>query len=191
MTSDLVRRRLVTVAALALSLLATTTAGAHNGVGASFTGHAGRYLVYAYDADALSDTRLEYHLVLLNGRTKNPVYDVTTTVRGSLSGDAAGDVPATARGEVTTFGNVAFFTLPNPYPGHWVVSLSLAGRLGKGTTTFRAHGLAPTGDGATVVDDDGGSSATPWVVAGVGGAAVIGLIAWMLRRRSPEPPPLP
>lgn len=158
---------------------------AHNGVGASFKGPAGRYLIYAYDADPLGADQLEYRVVLLNRRTTNPVYDVTTTVTATHGGAGGGPTRATA--QVTTFGNVVFYRLPNPYPGHWLVTVHLDGPLGQGAATFRAHGLAAGGDPVTVEDPDP-TPAWVYVVAGAAGLVVIaGSTAWVVRRRRSAP----
>jgi hypothetical protein len=169
---------------VALLLWGVIPASAHNGVGASFKGPAGRYLVYAYDAESLLNGQLEYRLVLLNRRTKNPVYDVATTVRARRAGP--GVAPAEKTGRVTTFGNVVFYRLPNPNPGHWVVTLHLDGPLGRGSTTFPAHAPAPVAVDV-VTTDDSGLPAWIYAAAGLAAIVVVAAVAWSVHRRRVRP----
>jgi hypothetical protein len=169
---------------ITLLLMSAIPAAAHNGVGASFKGPAGRYLVYAYDAEALLDRQLEYRLVLLERRTRDPVYDVTTAVSARRVGP--GITPSETTGQVTTFGNIVFYRLPNPHPGHWVVTLHLDGPLGRGSTTFPAHAPPPVAVDV-VTADDGGAPAWVYAVAGLAAIVVIAAVGWSLRRHRSRP----
>jgi hypothetical protein len=172
-------RGLAAFAFLLASIAGAPDAFAHNGVGAAFKGHVGGYIVYAYDGDPLNRTTLEYRLVLLDARTRNPVYDVHAAIAATWPGRAS------ALATVTTFGNVFFYDLPNPYPRDWLMHLTLTGRLGSARATYKMHGAAPTSLTTPVVVTESGS--TPWVaiVAGCAGAIVIatGTALWARRRR--------
>lgn len=174
------------VAALAFvlgSMASPVTAYAHNGVGAAFKGQAGNYIVYAYDGDLLNKDTLEYRLVVLNAHTKTPIYDVRAAVTATWPGDRS------AIATVTTFGNVFFYDLPNPYPRDWQMHLTLTGRLGTARATYKMHGAAPTSVASPVVYTT--STPTPW--AGIGGGmadvVVIGAAVgvWARRRRRSLP----
>ena len=183
-------RHLVVAGVMCAGLAPATGALAHNGIGAAFKGHAGPYIVYAYDGEALPDGRLDYKLVLLNGKTKNPVYGVHTEITATRTGVPA----ATAR--ITTFGNVIFYNLPNPYPHHWEMHLRLNGSLGTGQARYRMHGAAspPANiDSAPVVVTESGSTNWPLTV----GIIAVGLAlagaglcvfrrSWLRRRASPQ-----
>ena len=172
------RQRIAALGALCVALLPAAGALAHNGIGAAFKGQAGRYIVYAYDGDALPDGTIDNKVVLLNGRTKNPVYDTKATI------SATGPGVPTARAKITTFGNVVFYNLPNPYPHAWTVHLRLSGRLGTGQARYRMHGaLTPSSDPAPIVTVEPGSTRWPIIVgAAVGGLAVVGGVFYLLRR---------
>ena len=173
--------RVVAIALSGLCVVLATPASAHNGVGAAFKGHAGDYIVYAYDGELLPDGRLNYRLVLVNGKSKDPVYDATPTVTATR----AGATPT--RATVETFGNVFFYNLPNPFPRDWDVHLRIAGPLGAGSVDYLMHGVAaPANDPPPVVTTDSGSSSWPFVLGGVAGAA--GLVAALAvrLRRSPS-----
>jgi hypothetical protein len=179
-----IRRRIVVVTGiLCAGAGPVTNASAHNGIGAAFKGRAGHYVVYAYDGELLPTNRLDYRLVLLNGASKNPVYDAHPTVTADRSGTAM------ATASVTTFGNVFFYNLPNPYPHDWNVHLRITGPLGKGAVTYRMHGAAQSGQASPVVIDESalGSSTWPYVLA-VFGAAVLaaGAVFAFMRRRGPR-----
>lgn len=119
---------------------ATTRSSARrssNGIGAAFKGRVGNYIVYAYDGDPLNKQTLEYRLVVLDANTKEPVYDEHIGVTATWPGYS----PAVAT--VTTFGNVFFYDLPNPYPRHWLMHLTVKGRLGGGRVAYKMHGAAP------------------------------------------------
>jgi hypothetical protein len=172
-------RRVVVIGAVCAGVGPSATALAHNGIGAAFKGHAGHYIVYAYDGESLPGGRLDYKLVLLNGKTKNPVYDVHPTVTATR----AGAPTATAR--ITTFGNVVFYNLPNPYPHHWEVHLRITGSLGTGQVRYRMHGAAATSAPAPVVVTDSGSSSNWLLIVGSAvGALALAAGAFALFRRS-------
>lgn len=172
--------------AVILAVAGSDPAYAHNGVGAAFKGHVGGYIVYAYDGDPLSRTQLEYRLVVLNASTKEPVYDEHVAVTATWPGQP------TAVATVTTFANVFFYDLPNPYPRHWLMHLTLTGRLGGGRVTYKMHGAAPRSASPVIVVSNSG--ATPWaaIIAGVAATAAIaaGLILWLRRRRRERAPDL-
>ena len=174
--------RLAALAALAVSMLCVvlvTPANAHNGVGAAFKGRAGNYIVYAYDGELLPNGRLNYRLVLVNGKSKNPVYDARPTVTASRAGASA------ISAAVETFGNVFFYNLPNPYPRDWDVHLRIAGPLGTGSVDYLMHGVAPsTADPRPVVADDSGSSGWPYVVGGIVAAALAAFIIFRFLRHA-------
>lgn len=176
-------RRLATVLAVVVTVGGWPgIAAAHNGVGAAFKGAAGRYLVYAYDGYLLDSGRVEYKLVLLNAETKDPVYDVQTTASAT---PATGGSPTDAN--VSSFGNITYYDLPNPYPKRWLVQLRLSGPLGSGHTEFHMHGIAPVAAPPVVEEDSGGGP--PWglVVSGIGVAVLVVLaVLGVLHRRRTE-----
>lgn len=172
------RRLSVSILVLLSALIGAPNASAHNGFGAAYKGHVGAYIVYAYDGDLLSKRSLEYRLVLLNARTKTPIYNV----RVGITATWPGYEPAVAT--VTTFGNVYFYDLPNPYPRDWRMHLTLTGSLGSGHATYKMHGAAPTSTAPTVVVT--ASASTPWgaTIGGVvGGVAIAAVVVLTLRRR--------
>lgn len=172
------RRRLVAVCAtICAGVLPASTAMAHNGIGAAFKGHAGPYVVYAYDGESLPDGRLDYKLVLLNGKTRNPVYDTHPTLTATRAGAPE------ATGRITTFGNVVFYNLPNPYPHDWNIRLHITGPLGSGEVRYRMHGSADTASEAPQVFVESGSRVWPtWIGLGVGAVVVLGGVGYLLRR---------
>jgi hypothetical protein len=174
-----IARHLAALAFLVACATHSTTAYAHNGIGAAFKGQAGNYIVYAYDGDPLNKDTLEYRLVVLNAHTKTPIYDVHVAVTATWPGYAS------AVATVTTFGNVFFYDLPNPYPRDWQMHLTLNGRLGKAAATYKMHGAAPRSATLPVVTTTSGS--TPWgpITGGIGGVLAIGaaVAAWSGRRR--------
>jgi hypothetical protein len=169
------------------AVVPAVAASAHNGVGAAFKGKAGHYVVYAYDAELLADGRLDYKLVLLDARTKNPVYDAQPVVTAKRPGDDP--VPA----HVTSFGNVFFYNLPNPYPHDWNIRLRITGPLGTGTVDYRMHGAPPAAaPTAAVVTESQSSTGRSVVVGAVGGAVVLAGVGFFLlsrrtRRRTASP----
>lgn len=171
------------VACLAVAVVAAP-ALAHNGVGAAFKGPAGRYTVYAYDGYPLPDGQLEYRVVLLDTASGEPASNVTPVVSARPL-NAAG--PARTA-HVTVMANVVLYDLPNPYPRDWTVTVALTGPLGRGRTHFAMHGRAPYV--APAVHAETGSGGGPWLLIGVGaGVCMAGAaaIAWLLRRRHPDP----
>lgn len=178
--------RLTAVSTLLGLLLAigAPPAAAHNGIGAAFKGKAGPYIVYAYDGEQLSVHLLDYRLVVLNAKTKEPVYDVKPRVRAT--GPAQ---PTPLAAKVTTFGNVFFYELPNPFPRHWVIHLGLAGPLGTGAVSFRMHGSAVQSTDQTPVVTEN-HDAFPWapVIGAAAGLGIIVVLVIALRRRSREAP---
>jgi hypothetical protein len=173
------RRVAVVAGALCAGFVPSATALAHNGIGAAFKGHAGPYIVYAYDGESLPAGRLDYKLVLLNGNTKNPVYDVHPTVTATRAGAPA----ATAR--ITTFGNVIFYNLPNPYPHHWEMHLRIRGSLGTGQVRYRMHGAAaaPSDQAPVVVTDPGSGGNWPLIIgSALGALALAGALLLLVRR---------
>jgi hypothetical protein len=173
-------RRLVLAAALiAACVVPGVTALAHNGIGAAFKGQAGHYIVYAYDGELLPDGRLDYKLVLLNARSKNPVYGAHPAVNATRTGQPA------ATGAITTFGNVFFYNLPNPYPHDWDVHLRITGPLGTSKVTYRMHGAAPAGSSVPVIVTESPSSSSWPLILGIGcGVVVLALGALLAIRRS-------
>ena len=122
---------------LAVSLGWTSLAVAHNGVGASFQGAAGRYTVYAYDGYKLPSGGLEYRLVLLDAATGEPADGVVPVITARRQGHGAAALSA----HVTVMANVVLYDLPNPYPDDWIVTVALSGSLGRGRATFPMHGF--------------------------------------------------
>jgi hypothetical protein len=175
-------RPLLVAAALSVGAVPAVDAFAHNGIGAAFKGRAGGYIVYAYDGELLPSGRLDYKLVVLNARTKNPVYDAHPSVTATRPGDS----PATAA--ISPFGNVFFYNLPNPYPHDWDVHLRITGPLGAGSVRYRMHGAAPTAQtAAPVVVSESGSSNWPLIIGAVGGAVVLaGVVFFVLKRSAPR-----
>jgi hypothetical protein len=172
----------VVTGVLCASVVPVVTASAHNGVGAAFTGKAGHYIVYAYDGEPLSDGRIDYKLVLLNARASDPVYEARPVVAASRAGGAA--TPA----KVTSFGNVFFYNLPNPYPHDWTVHLRIHGPLGAAGVDYRMHGAAPTTTPTPLVVTESDPSSWPVFVGVAGGAValVVGglyLFSRLARRR--------
>ena len=173
------RRRSVRRAAGALLALLVSwpaAAVAHDGVGAAYKANVGRYLVYVYDGYVDEHGRVEYRTVILDAEDEQPVYDVQPTFE-AVHGDGT-DAP------VEGFGNVFYFSLPNPYPERAQVRLELTGELGESATTFRVHGAAP--EPAVLVDDgrppeDG--SALLWLGAGVTVVVLLVVAVLQLRRR--------
>ena len=168
------------ICVLTVGVVPAVPASAHDGVGAAFKGRAGNYIVYAYDPELLSTGRLDYRLVLVHGKTKDPVYDAHPVVTASRPGTA------TTKAAVTTFGNVFFYNLPNPYPGDWNVHLRITGPLGAGSVDYLMHGVDGEGPGPpAVVSEDPGGSSWPYVAGGVGGALVLAaLIFFRFLRQS-------
>ena len=161
-------------------------ARAHNGIGAAFKGAAGRYEVYAYDGSPVTGGHLEYRLVVLDLATLQPIYGVRPEVT-AVSAEHPTD--ATERAPITTYGNIFFYDLPNPYPGHWRVHLVLRGKLGTGSVEFRMHGAASTSASSMPVVTVSNST-SPWPVIGpvIGAAVLAGSAAqWWLRRRRVRP----
>ena len=178
------QRAVIATGLLCATVVPAGVAYAHNGVGAAFKGRAGHYIVYAYDGELLSDGRLDYKLVLLNAATKNPVYDAEPTVNAQMPGDN-NDTYA----KVTSFGNVFFYNLPNPYPHDWDVHLEISGPLGRGATNYRIHGLTPAAEEQAEprVVPEPQSNDWPWILGATAGAAVVSGVAYgrlRIRRRS-------
>ena len=170
-------RVVVAAVAMCAGVVPVVSASAHNGVGAAFKGRAGNYIVYAYDGELLTGGRIDYKLVLLNARNKNPVYDARPKVTATRPGDAA------TTAEVTSFGNVFFYNLPNPHPHDWDVRLRITGPLGDGKVDYRMHGAAPTASAPLPpVVTESRSSTWPWIVAGAAGAAALAAVAYRLLR---------
>jgi hypothetical protein len=161
----------IAICVLAVGVVPAVPASAHNGVGAAFKGRAGNDVVYAYDPELLSTGRLDYRLVLVHGKTKDPVYDAHPVVTASRSGTA------TTEASVTTFGNVFFYNLPNPYPGDWDVHLRITGPLGAGSVDYLMHGVAGEAPHRpALIGEDPGGSNWPYVAGGVGGAFVLAIL---------------
>jgi hypothetical protein len=171
--------RLLAVAVLAMVVgMPAGAAHGHDGVGASYRGKLGRYLVYVYDGFPGDRGLVDYRVVVLEAATQEPVYDVDATVYDVTDGSAS---PA----PVQVFGNVSYFSLPNAFPQRKQVRLALAGALGDGATTFRVHGVAPAG--AELDGGIGGRSDGPgdWLaLAGglLGATVLITALALRLRR---------
>jgi hypothetical protein len=180
------RAAVTTVAAVLVATLASP-ALAHNGIGAAFKGRAGAYEVYAYDGFLDRGGDLEYKLVVLNARTLTPIYAVHPRVSAS-DARPGGPLPTTTA-RITTYGNVFFYDLPNPYPGHWMVHLVLTGRLGRGAVSFRMHGAVPADSSAAATPIVTVQHPFPWAGVGVGAGVVVAALAvavWFrLRRRRP------
>jgi len=177
------RRIVILVTALCAGIISVGTALAHNGVGAAFKGRAGHYIVYAYDGESLPDGRLDYKLVLLNARNKNPVYDVHASVTANRAGGPA------VSGRITTFGNVIFYNLPNPYPHDWNIHVQVSGPLGAGDVRYRMHGSAAVPSEATPVVAESDSRVWPiWLGGAAAGVVVLGGLLLLrrtaLRRRA-------
>ena len=170
------------VISLAVGLVKATPATAHNGVGASFRGAAGRYTVYAYDGYPLPSGGLQYRLVLLDAATGEPVAGVVPIITARRPGGAGAEQSA----HVTVMANVVLYDLPNPYPGDWNVSLALSGPLGRGRASFPMHGQAPYIPPA--VHEEPAAGVTRWVLPGVIGAAaaLAGAGAFLMLRRRRE-----
>jgi hypothetical protein len=181
------RRSVVAGIALCTAVVPAVSALAHNGVGAAFKGKAGNYTVYAYDGELLPGGRIDYKLVLLDAQTKNPVYDAHPSVTATRPGDSA------TAARLTTFGNVFFYNLPNPYPHDWDIRLRITGSLGNGEVRYRMHGATPTANApASPVVSESGSSSWPLILGAVGGAVLLaGLGYWLIRRRGRRLPASP
>ena len=154
---------------VAVGVVPVVPASAHNGVGAAFKGRAGNYTVYAYDPELLSTGRLDYRLVLVHGKTKDPVYDARPVITATRAGSA------TTKATVTSYGNVFFYNLPNPYPGDWDVHLRITGPLGAGSVDYLMHGVAGEAPDrpALIGEESGNGTVWPYVAGGVGGALVL------------------
>jgi hypothetical protein len=180
-----VLRRLAAVGVVVSCLLPLSAgvAVAHNGVGANFKGRVGAYEVYAYDAFLSHPSVLTYRLVVLSARDLQPIYDVHAAVTASRLPDDPPQTPASAVGKVTTYGNVFFYDLPNPFPGHWLVHLRLSGRLGAARVSYRMHGLDAAPANRPVASVTGGG--VPWlaVAGGVAGAIALAAAAAVTMRR--------
>jgi hypothetical protein len=171
--------RQLVAALLAVALGIPASALAHDGVGASYRGQLGRYLVYVYDGFPGERGLVDYRVVVLEAATQEPVYDVAATVRDA-SDDAKPPAP------VPSYGNVFYFSLPNVFPDRERVRLALSGPLGEAVTTFRVHGIAPQAgaeiDGGTAGGSDGAGRWWAIAAAAVGGVLVAGWLARRLRR---------
>jgi hypothetical protein len=171
------RRTVAAVAAFVALLLSATPASAHNGAGASFKGHAGHYTVYAYDGFPAPNSALTYRVVLLDRVRGGPAYDVR--LRGTAL-DGSGTLRRIGASEVQVIANVAYLTLPNPYPHDVAIHLQLSGPPGRAAVSFRMHGLQPESvDPRPVVAEDGGSSGAA-ALGVVGGVLVAALLAGVL-----------
>jgi hypothetical protein len=184
MPSTSTARRTLLLALAALAALLPVTADAHNGVGASFKGHAGPYTVYAYDGYALPHGALEYRLVLLDTANGEPADDVAVHITAAKPGE-----PRTTA-DAHSYANVVFYDLPNPYPTDWHVDVRLRGRLGPGHVSYRVHGFVsadPSNPSAPAYTVTGG---TPigLIVGGVtAGLIAAAAVAAALRRRHRRP----
>jgi hypothetical protein len=184
---------LLVLACVICAAIGPTPASAHNGVGAAFKGRVGGYIVYAYDGYPVASGHLEYRLILLNGVTKNPVYGAHPRITAKPPADEGGGNSQSA--PLTTYGNVFYSELPNPYPRHWLVHVAVSGPLRAGTVSFQMHGAAPTlpASSPPVVTV---SHSTPWlpivvaVIAGLLVAAGTGLVVARRRHRQ-QPGPTP
>ena len=165
-------RRVVVTGALCAGVVPAVSASAHNGVGAAFKGQAGHYIVYAYDGELLSAGRVDYKLVLLNARTKNPVYDAHPIVTATRPGEDS------TTATIKPFGNVFFYNLPNPYPHDWNVHLRITGPLGSGVVDYQMHGARPATAPAQPVVEESTSSSWPWLVAAAAGGGALTAAAY-------------
>ncbi|HET7531138.1 MAG TPA: hypothetical protein VFJ98_09295 [Mycobacteriales bacterium] len=175
------------VLTVATLLLSAAAAAAHNGAGAAFKGRAGHYTVYAYDGFPAPGSAIIYRVVLLDRVRARPAYDVHLT---GTAVDDTGTVRHIGPGQVQVLANVAYLTLPNPYPGDVRIRLQLAGRAGRAAISFRMHGLSPQPIDPTPVVDEGndGSAGAVGLVA-AGGllvVALVALVAWVSRRAMPR-----
>ena len=169
------------------SLCCAGVASAHNGVGAAFTGRAGPYTVYAYDAYPNPNGALAYRLVVIVTRSGEPA-DVSRVAVTAASLAEVGASPSTTvvPASVQVYANVAFYELRNPYPHFWRVTVRVSGSTGAGVVSFPMHGTAPVAapPSYSVAGDGGGGS---WlVVAGVVAGVVVvvaGVITVAMRRR--------
>jgi hypothetical protein len=182
-------RRLLLVAALltALGLATPQSAVAHNGVGAAFKGRTGHYTVYAYDGFPAPRSAVTYRVVLLDHVRGGPAYDVHISGAARRVGTASAQ--AVDASNVQVFANVAYLTLPNPYPGDWQIRLRLTGHPGNATIAFRMHGVAPDASSKTPVVSEDSGNATSTVLYVIGGVALIALVVGLvvtLRRRAPS-----
>src|SRR3954468_3242884 len=169
----------VVVLAVALVLGVTGSAQAHNGVGASFKGAAGRYTLYAYDGYPVPSGQLEYRLVLLDSATGEPAADVVPVITARLQGVATSGAQSA---QVTVMNNVVLYDLPNPYPHDWAVTVALSGPRGRGRAAFAMHGRAPYVPPA--VHQSNGSEGGSWLAGGIAaGAAVVATAAYLMLRR--------
>jgi hypothetical protein len=182
-------RRALSSALIALSLSGwALPAAAHNGVGAAFKGRAGPYTVYAYDGYTVPHNELEYRLVLLDASSGQPAEDVTVRIAASKPGTAR--VTTTAN----VYANVVFYTLVNPYPANWLVSLRLDGSLGHGEVSFHMHGYSGYSPPATTaatpaaVSQSGSTPTTTIAIVCAGAAVAAGAFVMWRRRRRLRPP---
>lgn len=185
--------RAVVTRAFARSVAAAVFAGltvtavpalAHNGVGAAFKGHAGRYVVYAYDGYEVSPGNLEYKIILLDGRTMNPVYDAHPRITAAPPAGGSSTTTAPRTAPITPYGNVFFYDLPNPYPRHWLVDLVITGPLGRGAVSFPVHGATPSARASAgpVVTVRSSQSILPIIVGILGGLVAAAIAVTVVRR---------
>src|SRR5579884_3461054 len=169
------KRALVLVAGLAgvvgsVVLGVATPASAHNGIGAAFKGPAGPYTVYAYDGYPIPSGQLEYRLIVIDRVTGEPVEDLAATVTARPLDGAL----APSQASVTVLANIVLYDLPNPYPDHWWVTVTLRSRLGRGSTSFSMHGSAPYVPADVQIVSVGSDARGAAIGAAAGAVAVCG-----------------
>ena len=172
--------------AVTVGLASPTTAWAHNGAGAAFNGTAGPYRVYAYDPGPAPGGApgLEYHLVLLNAATGDPVYGARITVTADMTGASRHTGPQAAQ----AVANVFYYDLPDPGTRDWQVHLSIDGRAGHGAVSYPMHGLKPQ-QSALGIASTAHTSGHQRLLITVAGLALLTLltVAVIIRRRRTPP----
>lgn len=184
---------LVAALAAAAVLASPGAAWAHGGAGAAYAAEIGGYELYAYDPVAgPMPGQLEYRLILLDHANDGPVDGATATVRATLVGASRTAGPVTAR----SVANIYYYDLPDPGRDEWTVHLSINGRLGPASATYRMHGLseaAPAPSATPAADATSSRRDNTDVLAGIGAAAAVaagvgGVVAYRRRRAPAEEP---
>lgn len=184
---------LAAAAAVPLATLALVVAppvppaAAHGGSAAAFTGRAGAFTVYAYDARKGSENgMLEYRVILTDREAGTPVNDATVTLQAEGPEEIG---PITADDTA----NIYYYELPDPGEDEWRVTAEVEGPPGTGEggeVSFTMHGLEDDEDAVAAggAEEGEGSSGIAAALGVLAAAGLVGVTLGAVRlKRRPTP----